>query len=214
MSSDREAALRDLLTAIHNHLDVPRPAHRADDQAAYEHARARMQGVRIAARRLTEGVLDSTEIQSTGRLLAQVALPAPYTAALPAAQGEPLPPPAAEDGPFCADVQPGAGVPVHGCNASPGHGGAWHVAYGQRDAVCARWPAEPAPDNSPVDHGLNGCYAEYEEDGGSIYICMAAQGHTGCHMAYGSPDENGDREVCKSWPQASPCGDPTPAGAV
>jgi hypothetical protein len=211
MSPDREAALRDLLTAIADHLDVPRAAHRADDAAAYEHALVRMQSVRVAVRGLTEGVLDSTEIHSTGHVLAQVALPAPYTAALPAAQGEPLPPPAGEDGPFCADVQPGAGVPVHGCNASPGHGGGWHAAYGKDDKVCARWPA---PDNSFIGDNADSCNAEHETYGSGVYVCLAEKGHTGCHTAYGSPDENGDREVCRSWPQASLCGDLTPAGAV
>lgn len=56
------------------------------------------------------------------------------------------------------------------------------------------------PGNSYADEAPP-CIATHETDGGSIYTCLAAKGHTGYHMAYGSPDENGDHEVCFSWPQ-------------
>lgn len=70
--ADREAALRDLLQTVRDALDVPAPAHEADQPQAWHARDLRAQIVRVALKDLITGTLDNTAVQSTGRMLREL----------------------------------------------------------------------------------------------------------------------------------------------
>ena len=83
MNGDREAALRGLLEAIRDILNVPHPAHHADDDMYLHACETRIGTVEIQVRFLIGGTLDNTAVQEAGRVLRGVAgdLPVSYPVA-------------------------------------------------------------------------------------------------------------------------------------
>lgn len=78
MPPDREAALRDFLTAIRDHLDVPIAVHADDVHKQHQLLAARAGDVRVLLGQLISGPLDNTAVQSHGRVLGDIRRPPRY----------------------------------------------------------------------------------------------------------------------------------------
>jgi hypothetical protein len=71
-------ALRGLLAAIKDKLDVPTAAHHADDDLYLVALRAAAHDVQLAVRALLDGPLDNVAIQSYGHMLHRRTVPVGY----------------------------------------------------------------------------------------------------------------------------------------
>ncbi len=76
------------------------------------------------------------------------------------------------------------------------------AARGMRE-LTSQPSAEERPDNGPLHAAVFGVHECGAADGD--YICTAAQGHTGPHMAYDAvvTDRTPEPNLCHSWPQES-----------